>query len=79
MSKTLSLKLDESVFADTESIVHKQRISRNAYINAAIRYYNSLMRRKELRVKLEAESLLVREESMAVYRSFEEADLFEDA
>jgi hypothetical protein len=78
MSKTLSLKLDESIFADTESIVNQQRISRNSYINSAIKYYNSLMKRKELRKKLEAESMLVREESMAVYHAFEEADLFED-
>jgi hypothetical protein len=78
MSKTLSLKLDESIFADTESIVHQQRISRNSYINSAIKYYNGLMKRKELRKKLEAESMLVREESMAVYHAFEEADLFED-
>jgi hypothetical protein len=78
MSKTLSLKLDESIFADTESIVNQQRISRNSYINSAIKYYNGLMKRKELRKKLEAESMLVREESMAVYRAFEESDLFED-
>ena len=79
VSKTLSLKLDDGIFADAEKILSKADMSRNAYFNAAIGYYNHLMQRKELKARLAAESGLVKEESMNVYRVFEDADIADEA
>lgn len=70
--KSLSLKLDDKVFADTEKIISKTRKARNRYINEAIEFYNLLQKRKLLSKQLEKESKLVRDESMKVLKEFEE-------
>ncbi|MBA4408123.1 MAG: hypothetical protein Q8S54_16235 [Bacteroidota bacterium] len=72
--KTVSLKIDDSVFAETEKILSKIRKPRNRYINEAIEYYNKIQRRKILELKLAKESELVRNESMSVLKEFEEID-----
>lgn len=71
MAKALSLKLQESVFTDVEKITHKIRMPRNTYINHALKFYNSLNRRKLLKKQLHRESLLTRNESLAVLAEFE--------
>ena len=72
--KTLSLKLDDSVFAETETVVAQIKKSRNRYINEAVDYYNKLHRRRLLEFRLEKESKLVSEESLRVLREFERLD-----
>ena len=72
--KTISLKLDEDIFTDTEEVVEKIKKSRNRYINEALRYYNRLHRRKLLAKKFEYESNLVRDESMAVMEDFDQIE-----
>lgn len=72
--KTVSLKIDDSVFVETEKILSKIRKPRNRYINEAIEYYNKIQRRKILELKLAKESELVRNESMSVLKEFEEID-----
>lgn len=69
--KTLSLKLDESVFQETEQLLKEIRKPRNRYINEALHHYNKLQKRKILAKKLETESKLVYEESMKVLTEFE--------
>lgn len=38
--KTLSLKLDDSVFEETEKVVAELKPARNRYINEALTLYN---------------------------------------
>ncbi len=69
--KVLSLKLDESIFQETEKLVKEIKQPRNRYINEALNFYNKIQNRKILARKLETESKLVREESMKVLEEFE--------
>jgi len=69
--KTLSLKLEDQIFSDTEMVISKVKKTRNRYINEAVDYYNRFNKRKILAVKLAKESNLVQEESMAVLAEFE--------
>ena len=75
--KTLSLKLDDKIFSDTELVISKIKKSRNRYINEAVDYYNRYNKRKILAKKLAKESGLVQEESMKVLAEFEKID-YED-
>ena len=72
--KTVSLKIDESIFVETEKILSKIKISRNRYINEAIDYYNNAQKRQVLEKQLKAESELVKKESMSVLKEFEKSD-----
>ncbi len=72
--KTISLKIDESIFVETEKILSKIKISRNRYINEAIEYYNNAQKRQVLEKQLKAESELVKNESMSVLKEFEKLD-----
>jgi hypothetical protein len=69
--KNLSLKMDDTVFKETERILIKVRKNRNRYINDAVQFYNLLQQRKFLAKNLKTESRLVREESMKVLQEFE--------
>lgn len=72
--KTLSLKLDDSVFSETENVITHIKKSRNRYINEALEYYNKIQKRKLLASKLEKESKLVNKDSMKVLHEFEVID-----
>ena len=72
--KTLSLKLDDSVFSETEEVVNQINKPRNRYINEALHFYNKMQKRKILASQLEKESKLVQEESMKVLNDFEQID-----
>jgi len=72
--KTLSLKLDDSVFTDTEQVIGHIKKSRNRYINEALEFYNRVQKRKLLATKLEKESKLVKAESLKVLHEFEMID-----
>ena len=72
--KTVSLKIDDSIFGETERILSKIKKPRNRYINEALEYYNRLQRRLILEKKLQIESALVKTESMLVLAEFEELD-----
>ena len=69
--KTISLKLDDSIFGETEDIIGRLQQSRNRYINEAVDYYNKIQKRKKLEQALQKESLLVKEDSMSVLKEFE--------
>ncbi len=72
--KTVSLKIDESTFNETEKILSRIKIPRNRYINEAIDYYNRLKKRQILELKLRNESALVKTESMSALMDFEQID-----
>lgn len=72
--KTVSLKIDDSIFGETEKILTRIRIPRNRYINDAIDYYNRHQKRQILEKKLKAESQLVKKDSMNVLNDFEKID-----
>jgi predicted transcriptional regulator len=69
--KTVSLKIDDSIFVETEKILSGINMPRNRYINEAIAYYNKVQKRQLLEKRLKAESALVREDSMKVLKDFE--------
>ena len=69
--KTLSLKLDDNIFEETEDVLAKVKKSRNRYINEAVDYYNRINRRNLIAKKLARESKLVKRESMAILAEFE--------
>ena len=72
--KTISLKIDDSIFLEMEKILSKINKPRNRYINDAIGYYNRTQNRAILEKKLKKESDIVREDSMDVLKDFEEID-----
>lgn len=69
--KTLSLKLDDNIFSETEDLRTKVKKSRNRYINEAVDYYNRINRRNNISRKLAKESRIVRNESLDVLSEFE--------
>ena len=72
--KTVSLKIDDSIFGETEKILSRMKKPRNRYINEAIDYYNRLQRRLIIEKRLKKESELVKADSMTVLKEFEEID-----
>ena len=72
--KTVSLKIDEAIFGETEKILTRIKKSRNRYINEAIEYYNKAQSRTLLEDRLKIESDLVKKDSMSVLKDFEEID-----
>ena len=72
--KTVSLKIDDSIFGETEKILSRIKKPRNRYINEAIEYYNRLQRRLIIEKRLKKESELVKKDSMSVLKDFEEID-----
>jgi hypothetical protein len=72
--KTISLKIDDSIFGETEKILSRIKKTRNRYINDALDYYNRHQRRIILEKKLKMESELVKEESISVLHEFEGID-----
>ena len=72
--KTVSLKIDDIIFGETEKILSRISIPRNRYINEAIDNYNKVQKRKILEKRLKAESILVNKDSMNILKDFETID-----
>jgi predicted transcriptional regulator len=70
--KTLSLKLDDDIFDETEEITAQLRLARNRYINEAVNMYNVVQKRRLLKKSLAKESSLVAIESMEILREFDQ-------
>ncbi len=75
--KTLSLKLDDIVYEETEQLLEKIKKPRNRYINEALQYYNRIQKRKIISKLLILESKLVSEESMNVLSELENLDEYD--
>ena len=69
--KTISLKIEDDIFSETEIILSRHKKPRNRYINEALDFYNKLQQRELLKAKLKKSSLLVREDSLEVLKEFE--------
>ena len=72
--KTVSLKIDDSIFGETEKILARIKMSRNRYINEALDYYNRVQRRQILEKRLKVESGLVKKDSLNTLKDFERID-----
>ena len=72
--KTVSLKIDDAIFGETEKILSRVKKPRNRYINEAIDFYNKFQKRQILDQRLKMESNLVKKDSMSVLKDFEEVD-----
>ena len=75
MTKAISLKIEEKELHKTDRSAHTVGISRNAYINKALRFFNHLYERRLLAKELRRESEQVRQESLETLREFE---IFQD-
>jgi len=69
--KTLSLKLDDTIFDEAEEITSKLKLARNRYINEAVSIYNLYNKRRLLKKQLSKESKLTSTDSMDVLHEFE--------
>ncbi len=69
--KNLSLKLQDVVFLETETILARLKKNRNAYLNEAIAFYNRYQNRRLLAAQLRLESALVADTSMEVLAEME--------
>jgi len=69
--KSISLKLQEQIFEETESLLERLDTSRNKYINEAIEYYNRYQRKKIIEEQLAKESKLVSKDSLNILHEFE--------
>ncbi len=69
--KTISLKIEDDIFSETEIILSRHKKPRNRYINEALDFYNKFQQRELLKAKLKKSSLLVREDSLEVLKEFE--------
>lgn len=72
--KTVSLKIDDSIFCETENILSRIKIPRNRYINEALEYYNKLQHRQLLEKQLKSDSDLVKNDSIKILKDFERID-----
>ena len=72
--KNISLKLDDSIFGETEKILSKIKKPRNRYINEALSFYNRIQKRLILEKRLKIESNLVKSNSLEVLEEFENID-----
>ncbi len=72
--KTLSLRLDEIIYEETEKLLEKIKKPRNRYINEAFHYYNQIQKKKIISEQLMKESKLVSDESMNVLNEFEKLE-----
>jgi predicted transcriptional regulator len=70
--KTLSLKLDDDIFSETEKMTEELKMARNRYINDALKFFNDLNRKRALKAELQKESRIVSANSMEVLAEYEE-------
>lgn len=69
--KTLSLKLDDNIFEETEKMTSKLKLARNRYINEALSIYNLYNKRRFLKKQLTKESKSISKDSMEILAEFE--------
>ena len=70
--KTISLKIDDAIFLDTETILNSIKKPRNRYINEALEFYNTINKKRLLAKKIQLESILVSQNSLKVLSDFED-------
>lgn len=71
MSKALSLKLDDRIFAETESVIRKMGVPRNSYINRALDFYNRCQKRRLLKKRLQKDVEALKDQTHEIIRDYE--------
>lgn len=71
MTRLISLKIEEGELRKVDHSAQTVGVSRNAYINKALRFFNHLYERRLLGKELRRESEQVAQESLTVLREFE--------
>ncbi len=71
MSKALSLKMEDHIFNETENLLRKLHIPRNAYVNQAVAFYNRCQKRRLIKRKLQKEIPLLKEDTRSFLKDFE--------
>jgi len=64
--RTISLRVSDTIFIETDKVVSMINKPRNKYINEALAYYNRMHKQALLSERLEKESQLVKLDSMQV-------------
>ena len=72
--KSISLKLQEQILQETESLLEHLKTSRNKYINEAIEFYNRYQKRKLIEKQIAIESKLVSKDSLNILHEFEKLE-----
>ena len=72
--KTISLKIDDSIFGETEILLTGLKKSRNRYINEAIDHYNKIKKRELIERQLKKESELVGKDSLNMVKEFDDME-----
>lgn len=62
--KSITLKLDDKIFEETEAMVSSTTKDRNRYINEALEHYNKFNKRTILTEKLRKEVAIVSTDSL---------------
>jgi hypothetical protein len=57
--KTVSLKIDDSIFGETEKILSCIKKSRNRYINEAIEFYNRTHQQSYAQLQPTSQKMLI--------------------
>lgn len=71
MSKALSLKLEDRIFQETEGVLRKIHVPRNAYINQALDFYNRCQKRLQLKRSLKKDVRILKKDTRDFLKSFE--------
>ncbi len=71
MSKALSLKLEDSVFEEAESLLKRIKVPRNAFINQAVAFYTKLQKKMLMQKKLKKDVLRLQKETSDFIKNFE--------
>ena len=69
--KSISLKLQDQILEETESLLEHLKTSRNRYINEAIEFYNDYQKKKLIEEQIMKESKLIGKDSMKILKEFE--------
>ena len=72
--KTISLKIQDRIFTETENILNGIKKSRNGYINDAIAFYNAYQRRKLIERQLIVDSEMVAGDSLNILMEMEQLE-----
>ncbi len=74
MYKALSLKLEPKIFSDTEKLIKKMKVPRNAYLNQAIEFYNQWQSKRLLSKQFKKEVSLLKKQTQEFIESYELLD-----
>lgn len=63
--------MDEQIFSETEKVIRKMKVPRNAYINQAVAFYNRCQKRLIIKKKLKRDVSLLKMDTKKFLKSFE--------